>query len=149
MMIKRDVQRLFDMVRYCRAILHEDQLITGEEYAELASSRGSVERIEKYDKQAAQIAQLKKQLAEETAERKRLEDNEDAMVAYHDELERDLAEADDALDRSFHNYNGVRDMWSCLHCCKRSERPSDIAHSEHCPITKAKARIEARKGKPK
>jgi hypothetical protein len=43
------------------------------------------------------VEQLTAQLADETAERKRLEDNEDAMVAYHDELARDLAEADDAI----------------------------------------------------
>jgi hypothetical protein len=90
-----------------------------------------------HDKQATQIAQLKKQLATETAERKRLEDNEDAMVAYHDELCRDLAEADDAIDRV------------CRKCiCSGMYR----AYSERCgdcdisdTAEKAKARIEARK----
>jgi len=50
MKINRDIQRLFDLVRYCRAELHKDRLITDEEYADLLTSRGSVERLHKYDR---------------------------------------------------------------------------------------------------
>lgn len=49
-MIRRDIQRLFDLVRYCRKELHEAGLISDEEYVTLCSSQGSVERLEKYDR---------------------------------------------------------------------------------------------------
>lgn len=49
-MIKREYQRLFDLVRYSRSYLHKEKLITDEEYSELVTERGSVERLEKYDR---------------------------------------------------------------------------------------------------
>jgi len=42
-------QRLADLVRHCRAELHEDGLITNEEYATLLADSGSVARLEGYD----------------------------------------------------------------------------------------------------
>lgn len=42
-------QRLFDLVRHQRAELHDEGLITDEEYAMLASEQGAVERLETYD----------------------------------------------------------------------------------------------------
>jgi hypothetical protein len=96
-----------------------------------------------------EIAQLKKQLAEETAERERLEDNEDAMVAYHDELGRDLAEADDAIvSEWFKDFRYLgRLRFICVHCNVNAAQPGLIAHTDECVYTKANARIEARKGK--
>jgi predicted RNase H-like nuclease (RuvC/YqgF family) len=95
-------------------------------------------------KQAAEITQLKKQLADETAERKRLEDNEDAMVAYHDELARDLAEADDAIVencRLCRKYGKAK--WTCASMTKTMCALCSTSEQ----LAKAKARIEARKGK--
>jgi transposase len=47
--------RLFDLVRYSRAELHESGLITDEEYVMLASDSASVERLEDYDKLRAKL----------------------------------------------------------------------------------------------
>ncbi|MHC4649147.1 MAG: hypothetical protein ACYTBJ_27155 [Planctomycetota bacterium] len=100
-------------------------------------------------RQAAQIAQLKNQLADETAERKRLEDNEDAMVAYHDELARDLAEADDAIEKCWFAHNQTTNIYMCKTCGSVGFILRDLEHKKSCTAAKAKARIEARKGKPK
>jgi hypothetical protein len=48
-------QRLFDLVRYKRSELHEDGLITDEEYATLAQEHGAVKRLEDYDAALAAI----------------------------------------------------------------------------------------------
>lgn len=43
-------QRLLDLVRYCRATLHEDGLITDQEYADLVcEGSDSARRLEDYD----------------------------------------------------------------------------------------------------
>jgi hypothetical protein len=59
--------RMFDLVRYCRANLHEDGLITDKEYAWLCSApmatspdggSPSARRLEDYDQFQARIKQL-------------------------------------------------------------------------------------------
>lgn len=42
-------RRLFDLVRYMRSELHEDELITDEEYALLLDDSKSVNRLHTYD----------------------------------------------------------------------------------------------------
>lgn len=55
--ILQDTQRLIDLVRYCRAELHCTDLITDEEYAELASITGSPARLRSYDAVTRELAQ--------------------------------------------------------------------------------------------
>lgn len=55
-------QRMWDLIRYQRAELHEAGLITDDEYAELAKDHAAVKRLEDYDKaliEAKQSALLK------------------------------------------------------------------------------------------
>jgi len=47
--LREENLRLLDLVRYQRSELHEAGLITDEEYASLASEKGSVSRLESYD----------------------------------------------------------------------------------------------------
>lgn len=51
-----DNQRLFDLVRQQRMELHEVELITDEEYIELAKEHSAVARLEDYDELRAQLA---------------------------------------------------------------------------------------------
>ena len=63
---EKERQRLFDLVRYQRAELHEAGLISDDEYFALASSPQSKEcvaRLEGYDAMKAQLESVKKQLA--------------------------------------------------------------------------------------
>lgn len=55
-------ERLFDLVRYCRTELHEANLINDEEYAGIASTGGSIERIQAYDNLRAENSKLRQQL---------------------------------------------------------------------------------------
>lgn len=48
-LLKQDTQRLWDLVRYCRAVLHNANLISDDEYAALAEDHAAVERLEAYD----------------------------------------------------------------------------------------------------
>jgi hypothetical protein len=49
-----EVQRLRDLVRYCRHQLHEERLISDEEFTDLLSNTpGAVARLEGYDKAVA------------------------------------------------------------------------------------------------
>lgn len=41
-------QRLFDLIRYCRHELHEQKLITDDEYTALAMEAGALDRLEDY-----------------------------------------------------------------------------------------------------
>lgn len=52
-------QRLQDLVRYARSYLHENDLITDDEYAKLASIEGSPARLRSYDSMQAEITTLK------------------------------------------------------------------------------------------
>lgn len=53
--------RLIDLVRYCRAVLHEDGLITDEEYAELVKvGSESARRLETYDELRNKIDLMEK-----------------------------------------------------------------------------------------
>ena len=56
------IQRLFDLVRYARAMLHEDDLITDEEYAMLAGDHPAVARLEEYDDLRVEVERLKREL---------------------------------------------------------------------------------------
>jgi hypothetical protein len=58
-----EVERLFDLVRYVRGELHQADLITDEEYAELAKYQGSVKRLETYDSITKERDQLRAELA--------------------------------------------------------------------------------------
>lgn len=62
-------QRLIDLLRYCRATLHEERLISDGEYAELASDHPAVERLETYDQQRKRIEALERELAEARRQR--------------------------------------------------------------------------------
>ena len=47
--LKEDTQRLWDLVRYARSYLHEKDLISDEEYFDLALDHAAVGRLEAYD----------------------------------------------------------------------------------------------------
>lgn len=91
-----DYQRLWDLVRYQRAELHEAGLITDEEYAVLVAGEPSrpgtgspsAQRLSSYD-------ELRKALAAITAERDALREARDEAIAHA----RDLIGADAALTR--------------------------------------------------
>jgi DNA repair ATPase RecN len=53
---ENDKARLIDLVRYQRAELHEANLITDTEYAELCQVNNSPARLETYDELRAQLA---------------------------------------------------------------------------------------------
>lgn len=55
-------ERLRDLVRYCRHQLHEENLITDEEFAALLDDGESVARLENYDAMMAQIEELHAEL---------------------------------------------------------------------------------------
>jgi len=57
-----DNQRQIDLIRYCRAHLHDENLISNEEYAWLLTEEnpGAVSRLEQYDALRARIAELEK-----------------------------------------------------------------------------------------
>lgn len=48
-----DNQRLWDLLRFCRHDLHNEELITNEEFAELVMMTGAVQRLETYDEHRA------------------------------------------------------------------------------------------------
>jgi len=58
-----DNQRQIGLIRYCRAHLHNENLISDEEYAWLLTEEnpGAVKRLEKYDALRARIAELKEE----------------------------------------------------------------------------------------
>lgn len=58
-------ERLRDLIRYCRHQLHEENLITDEEFAALVGADDAVEsvrRLENYDAMMAQIEELHAEL---------------------------------------------------------------------------------------
>lgn len=55
-------QRLWDLVRYCRSTLHQDNLVTDEEYVMLAEDHPAVERLEDYDELHARVKNLETKL---------------------------------------------------------------------------------------
>lgn len=63
-------QRMFDLVRYQRAELHQSDLITDEEYAMLCQEgatgemKGSVQRLETYDQLQTKCAELQERVME-------------------------------------------------------------------------------------
>lgn len=56
-------QRLYDLVRQQRMELHAADLITNEEYAELAFEHSAVARLEDYDGIRAELAAAKSEVA--------------------------------------------------------------------------------------
>lgn len=65
-------ERLRDLVRYCRHQLHEEGLITDEEFVAMAEvGVESVGRLENYDAMLAQIEELHAELKEAKAGRLR------------------------------------------------------------------------------
>lgn len=60
----RDNQRLLDLVRQQRMELHDADLITDQEYADLAQVDGAVERLESYDAVRGQLAAEQKKVEE-------------------------------------------------------------------------------------
>lgn len=66
----RETERLFDLVRYARAELHQANLITDEEYAELCQEgatgehKGSRKRLESYDELRQQSASRDREMEE-------------------------------------------------------------------------------------
>jgi hypothetical protein len=47
--LSKDTQRMWDLLRYFRADLHAEDLITDAELFELAADHAAVKRLEKYD----------------------------------------------------------------------------------------------------
>lgn len=85
--------RLFDLVRYCRAQLHEDGLITDTEYAWLAAdadlAKGdgspSPRRLEEYDEISKRLRDRERQL-DEALQRIAILRNEIAVLKGYEEL---------------------------------------------------------------
>lgn len=59
-----DNRRLWDLVRYQRMELHDAELISDQEYADLASDHGSVKRLETYESLRRDLASAKALLGE-------------------------------------------------------------------------------------
>jgi hypothetical protein len=57
-----DNVRLFDLVRYMRAELHDEGLITDSEYVAIEMEKGSVKRLEDYDNAQSELSALRKEL---------------------------------------------------------------------------------------
>lgn len=60
MSMRDDTQRLWDLVRYCRSVLHNAALITDAEYMALAEDHAAVARLEAYDARLVQKARIKR-----------------------------------------------------------------------------------------
>lgn len=71
--LEKKNQRLSDLVRYKRHDLHNEDLISNEEYAELMQNPGAVSRLVGYDKAKAEfkskLAELEQELAREKSGR--------------------------------------------------------------------------------
>lgn len=65
-------QRLFDLLRHQRGELHTVNLISNDEFAELAKDHPAVDRLESYDAARERIAQLEALLQEKVIENERL-----------------------------------------------------------------------------
>jgi len=77
------LQRAMDLVRYCRAELHEANLIDDKEYADLsAMGKEAVARLEGYDRAQARIAELEGEL-------KRREDRIEHLHREHSKREQE------------------------------------------------------------
>lgn len=61
--LKSSRQRLFDLVRHCRIELHDEGLITDEEYAILVDDPDSLSRLHGYDSLAEELARLRDERA--------------------------------------------------------------------------------------
>ena len=66
--LKAEVERVTDLVRYCRGTLHSEDLITDEEYAALCQVEGSPQRLEGYDAMRKRIVELEAALDAAQAE---------------------------------------------------------------------------------
>ena len=80
--LRAEIERLTDLVRYQRAELHDEGLITNAEYARLAQIKGSPARLEGYDAVRYEADRLR------------------AAVTH-------AAEVVDLLDDAFHGRDGV------------------------------------------
>jgi hypothetical protein len=47
---------MMDLLRFCRAALHDEELISDVEYAALAADHDAVERLERYDEAKSRLA---------------------------------------------------------------------------------------------
>lgn len=57
--INNDNQRMWDLIRFCRGELHSEDLITDEEFCELAKDHAAVKRLEDYDKRVTAMSTMK------------------------------------------------------------------------------------------
>lgn len=96
--LRRENQRLTDLVRFCRIELNEAELISMEEYAALSGVKGSPARLETYDEMRDQLTTLKQSLAK--AEEQLAVNCKCAETAtYIAKLEADAAVKHEALQR--------------------------------------------------
>lgn len=61
---RKRIERLADLVRYKRAELHHDELISDEEYAEICQDHTAVARLEGYDAIKIELEAARKRIAE-------------------------------------------------------------------------------------
>lgn len=61
--LKGRLERAMDLVRYKRAELHDDELITNEEYSDLLQIPGAVARLESYDVMREKVNALEQRVS--------------------------------------------------------------------------------------
>lgn len=57
--VESSLQRMSDLVRYARHFLHNEGLISDDEYAELVQMKGAVSRLEGYERAVARLVPTK------------------------------------------------------------------------------------------
>jgi predicted nucleic acid-binding Zn-ribbon protein len=139
-----ECERLFDLVRYQRAELHEAGLITDDEYAKLASAQGSVQRLEGYDALRAECERLRAEVASLKQEREEVEEawskeRTDAIDGRKQQAEQavEIARLRAAMKSEIQKRH--REMFErCMDCTSGCTRTSGCRSvPDPCPILRA------------
>lgn len=116
--LKSSRQRLFDLVRHCRIELHDEGLITDEEYAILADDPDSLSRLHGYDSLAEELARLRDERAVHVgeiehlrAENDRLKSKNARLKAAYGHMEQEVS----ALRDREITLGTVDDMFDLMH----------------------------------